>query len=394
MVTNAFIFVVDALRRDYLPESVRTRGDAVKTIASSTITPTSFSTICSGVEPPSHGVRTFYYQLDRERNLLNLPDYNTSFWQLIESGGLYDVLDQDPAEKQQLSEIDPPFIHVERELSAHAPYANWDQEYLEKRQQETADNFFEQFHGDWDGLRAAYEDGAEEAGKHFETRLQTLADRDLLDDTLVIFTSDHGELLGEYGEWSHSSPLVPELVDVPTVLIHPDEEKSSTNLFRHVDILPTVADVLDIDVPWEMAGESYYSSECPRTGYAEYWKPPNATATSDTAPIHRRYEYLVRSVWDTDGGWVFNESSLRDRLNHLPITAHRLLWPPDLTNLRRAPSGFRQHFTKVRQFGNPAVSHDEAETIIDRILEKATTEATKSDLSDEQREQLQQLGYL
>lgn len=394
MVTNACIFVSDALRRDYLPKSVRQLGDAVKTIASSTITPTAFSTICSGVEPPSHGVRTFYYRLDRNRNLLGLDDYNTSFWQLIERGGLYDVLGQDPDSKQRLLEIEPPFIHVERELSTHAPYAQWDDEYLTARKRGTAGDFFGQYLNSWDDLRAAYRAGAEEAAERFESRLATLADRGLLDDTLVIFTSDHGELLGEYGEWSHSSPLVPELIDVPTVFVHPNGRESPTELFRHVDVLPTVADALDFEVPWETTGVSYYADESPSTGYAEYWKPRNATATSETAPIHRRYEYLVRSLWDADGGWAFNQSGLRDRLAHLPIAANRLLWPPKPANILRAPSGFRQHFSAVRRFGDPHFSRDEAESTVAEIVADATTDAAKSELSADQREQLQQLGYL
>jgi arylsulfatase A-like enzyme len=40
--------------------------------------------------------------------------------------------------------------------------------------------------------------------------------RGILDDSLVIFTSDHGELLGEYnGLYHHQTPVVPELVYVP-----------------------------------------------------------------------------------------------------------------------------------------------------------------------------------
>jgi|AntDeeMetageno50_2_1112565.scaffolds.fasta_scaffold01897_4 hypothetical protein len=290
--------------------------------------------------------------------------------------------------------MEPPFIHVERELSTHAPYAQWNEEYLKNRKKGTTDDFFKQYLGEWNDLRAAYRAGAEEAAKRFETRLQTLADRGLLDDTLVIFTSDHGELLGEYGEWSHSSPLVPELVDVPTVFIHPDNRESPTDLFRHVDVLPTVADVLDFDIPWKTTGESYYSDESPSTGYAEYWKPRDATATSDTAPVHRRYEYLVRSLWDVDGGWVFNQSGLRDRLSYLPIAAHRLLWPPSPTKVMYAPSGLHQHFNKVHKFGDPHHSQAEAEAAVKRIAENTTMEATKSELSEEQREQLQQLGYL
>jgi hypothetical protein len=394
MVNNVFIFISDALRRDYLPESVRERGDEINTIASSTITPTSFSTILSGVEPPNHGVRTFYYQLDQDRNLLCLDEYNTSFWELIDNDPIYEVLSQDPDQRQHLSQIEPPFIHIERELSTHAPYAQWDKEHIEERNQKTAGDFFNQYLGKWDDLQSVYRTGVEESAKRFETRLQTLADRGILNDTLVIFTSDHGELLGEYGEWSHTLPLVPELIHVPTVLIHPEDMTSSANLFRHVDILPTIADVLDFNIPWETDGKSYYSDNPAKTAYAEYLKPSDATATSNTAPIHRRYEYIVRSLWDIDGGWAFNESDLADRLNHIPIAAHRLLWLSNSTNLLHPLSGFRQHLAKVRRFNDPGLSQCEAKRAIERILQNATSQVIESEVSDEQREQLQQLGYI
>jgi hypothetical protein len=59
-----------------------------------------------------------------------------------------------------------------------------------------------------------------------------------------------------------------------------------------------------------------------------------------------------------------------------------------------APSGLHQHFNKVHKFGDPHHSQAEAEAAVKRIAENTTMEATKSELSEEQREQLQQLGYL
>ncbi len=393
MVENVYVFVSDALRWDYLPESVRRRGEAVKTIAASTVTPTSFSSICSGLNPPAHGVRTFYHQLDPTHNVLHVDGFSTSLWQMIEKGGIYQVLGKRGMEKEHISDIEPPFIHIERELGTHAPYGQWDEEYLQQRRRGSTGDFFGKI-DDRQELTESYAEGVKQAADRFEKRLSALENRGLLDDTLVIFTSDHGELLGEYGEWSHSSPLVPELVEVPTVFMHPDGRTSDTELFRHVDLLPTVTDVLDFEIPWTTAGESYYSDQPRSVGYAEYDKPSGATATSQTAPLHRRYRYVVRSVWGPDGGWVFNQSGLADRVRHLPIAAHRLLWPPRITGIGRAPAGFYHHFWHTRRFGTPELSADEAARAVERVRQERTTETATQNLSEEQRDRLQQLGYL
>ena len=45
--------------------------------------------------------------------------------------------------------------------------------------------------------------------------LHFLRDRGLYDETLIVVTSDHGELFGEHGHWGHSGHLFEELVRVP-----------------------------------------------------------------------------------------------------------------------------------------------------------------------------------
>ena len=75
--------------------------------------------------------------------------------------------------------------------------------------------------------------------------MDVLGDRGLAEETLVIYTSDHGELLGEYGFFGHTHLATPEIVYVPTTFCHPDLEPSAEpSLLHHVDLLPTVASVL------------------------------------------------------------------------------------------------------------------------------------------------------
>ena len=72
----------------------------------------------------------------------------------------------------------------------------------------------------------------------------------LLDRTLIVFTSDHGEEFGEHGQLGrHSHALYDELLRVPLIVRMPGARSASTVVERQVrgiDILPTVVDVLDL----------------------------------------------------------------------------------------------------------------------------------------------------
>jgi arylsulfatase A-like enzyme len=82
--------------------------------------------------------------------------------------------------------------------------------------------------------------------------IQGLKQRDLWDDTLVVLTSDHGEALGEHGTVGHVINLYDELLHVPLVVRLPRDERdeglnaSRGGLVRHIDVVPTVLERLDI----------------------------------------------------------------------------------------------------------------------------------------------------
>jgi arylsulfatase A-like enzyme len=90
---------------------------------------------------------------------------------------------------------------------------------------------------------------------HFLDRLGTLG---LLDNTLVILTSDHGVLLGEYG-WvgKRYTEVHTELSHVPFAIRHPAGKakgKASRYWASHHDIGPTVLSLLGFDKPRFMNG--------------------------------------------------------------------------------------------------------------------------------------------
>ncbi|HEX7503093.1 MAG TPA: sulfatase, partial [Acidobacteriota bacterium] len=78
-----------------------------------------------------------------------------------------------------------------------------------------------------------------------------------LDSTLLIITADHGEALGDHGEIEHGFFAYNSTIHVPLIVCLPGERhRTVPALVSHVDIFPTVCDVLGIAAPPGLAGKS------------------------------------------------------------------------------------------------------------------------------------------
>lgn len=78
--------------------------------------------------------------------------------------------------------------------------------------------------------------------------------------TVILFFSDHGELLGDYG-MTHKNPTFYEcLSHIPAILIHPEgkwKNVSFNGLTEEVDMVPTLLDILGVEIPPTMVGKSW-----------------------------------------------------------------------------------------------------------------------------------------
>lgn len=78
-----------------------------------------------------------------------------------------------------------------------------------------------------------------------------------LDKTIVIVTSDHGEALGEKEEMTHGFFAYNNTIHIPLFLFYPGiEPKMVRENASHIDIFPTVCDLLGLPVPGHIQGES------------------------------------------------------------------------------------------------------------------------------------------
>jgi arylsulfatase A-like enzyme len=90
--------------------------------------------------------------------------------------------------------------------------------------------------------------------------LDALRDRGLMDETLVMFTSDHGEPFGERG-WIRKARYwpVPEETHIPLIVRHPEGHgagKRFDDFTMPMDIMPTILDFLGMRVPRTLHGDS------------------------------------------------------------------------------------------------------------------------------------------
>ena len=75
--------------------------------------------------------------------------------------------------------------------------------------------------------------------------------------TLVILTSDHGESLGEHGEMTHGYFAYNSTIWVPLIVAGPGLAASRVkDAVGHVDIFPTVCDLLGLETPPSLHGRS------------------------------------------------------------------------------------------------------------------------------------------
>ena len=104
-------------------------------------------------------------------------------------------------------------------------------------------------------LKGLYDGGIAYTDAFIGQLLNSLADLDLLEDTLVILTSDHGEAFLEHNLFMHQE-VYEQLLHVPLIVRTPGIERGIeiSELVSILDIVPTVLRTTGIDPPSSVTG--------------------------------------------------------------------------------------------------------------------------------------------
>lgn len=107
-------------------------------------------------------------------------------------------------------------------------------------------------------IRKLYFGLATEVDHHIGRIIGWLKETGQYDDTLIVLTADHGEMLGDYGLWGkmtfHDAAFhVPLIIRNPGSAARGDIVTAPT---ESIDVTPTILDCLGIDAPHSMDGRS------------------------------------------------------------------------------------------------------------------------------------------
>jgi hypothetical protein len=100
----------------------------------------------------------------------------------------------------------------------------------------------------------------------------------LYDRSLLVVTADHGMAFtpGQPGRASVAGPTAPDVLWVPLFIKRPGQRAPSTTdvNWEHVDLVPTIADIMGFRVPWSTDGVSWAEPSAARRQRTQKWFYP------------------------------------------------------------------------------------------------------------------------
>ena len=108
-------------------------------------------------------------------------------------------------------------------------------------------------------IEGAYRMGVRWVDAQLQRAIAHLRAQGLLENTLLVVTSDHGEGFGEHGILNHGRTLHEELVHVPFVAVGPapfDRPRMVTTSFGLIDVLPTFFEMAGLPPLGDTTGRS------------------------------------------------------------------------------------------------------------------------------------------
>jgi arylsulfatase A-like enzyme len=230
--------------------------------------------------------------------------------------------------------------------------------------------------------------------------LDDLAQRGILDDTIVILTADHGEQLGEHGQFGHRNGVYQSLVHVPLIIAYPRKfspqrvKKAVSNL----EIYSTLVDVAGLPAP---DGPNQIVP-----GNLTDFRAPAKAVFAESISIDRlgfgkvkkRFDDLTRDVWANKYRTVAwedyklietidfdSEEVIKHELYHLAADPHEEndLSSSDPERTEALKARLHEWHDSVPKW-DPSIA-DEPDNIEDR---------GKSKNADAMKKQLEMLGYV
>lgn len=135
-----------------------------------------------------------------------------------------------------------------------------------------------------------------------------LENKNYLENSIVVITSDHGQSLGERGVYWHGKTTYYESVNIPLIISSNGRNKNINRLSNQLDIAPTVVDVLGIQKPKVWNGVSVFKESKKKYFYQHQKKFYSSIWQSN----NKIYQYIFNknknshSIFDLDKKTRYN----------------------------------------------------------------------------------------
>lgn len=151
--------------------------------------------------------------------------------------------------------------------------------------------------------------------------MEALEEQSLLEDTIVVFFSDHGDLMGDHWLINKGPFLFRGLVRVPTIWRIPGANggRTCSDLISTVDLMPTLLDLAGIETPPGVQGISYAGELTGQGGakrdyaYIEY----DESYLGDRLRQIRNHDWALTYYANSDYGLLFDRNNDPDELHNL-----------------------------------------------------------------------------
>jgi len=154
-----------------------------------------------------------------------------------------------------------------------------------------------------DAVRDLYDGNLAYVDSHVGALMDSLRTRGVLDDTIVVLVSDHGEAFWEHGRRGHGHAPYEELIRVPLIVHLPTvPELAGTRIaepVEFVDLMPTLMDLMGVPLEThELAGRSWVDVMIAGLGDPERTIHARSNRTKNPVYALRRggWKWLMHSV--------------------------------------------------------------------------------------------------
>ena len=146
--------------------------------------------------------------------------------------------------------------------------------------------------------------------------LDYLEENDMMENTVIIYTSDQGFYLGEHG-WFDKRFMYEESYQMPFIIQYPEKIKAGSTsdaLCMNVDFAPTMLELAGLPVPEEMQGTSFdqivLNGNTPnnwrKTTYYHYFEYPGVHAVKRHYGVRNNRYKLIHFYYDIDEWELFD----------------------------------------------------------------------------------------